>query len=194
MQGLLTLSRGIDWVNEKIAIIANWLVLICAVVSTLNAAVRYMLDYSWFRPFLPLFKAIDMPSNGWLEAQWYMFAGMVLLGAPYVLKVNEHVRVDLIYGFATDKWRNRIDLFGHLFFLFPMCILLIWITYPWFYDSWRIGEQSSNAGGLVRWPVKLMLPLGFALLAVQGVSELIKTVAAMIGVAQIIPKYERPLQ
>ena len=193
MQGLLALSRGIDWFNQKISIIADWLVLICAVISTLNAVVRYMLDYSWFKYVAPFFKAIDMPSNGWLEAQWYMFAGMVLLGAPYVMRQNEHVRVDLIYGNVGDKWRNRIDMFGHLFFLFPMCVLMIWITWPWFYESWRIGEQSSNAGGLVRWPVKLILPVGFALLLLQGVSELVKTVGAMRGIAKVA-KYERPVQ
>ncbi len=194
MQGLLSLSRAIDWANGKIAVIANWLVLICALVSTANASVRYLLDYPWFQPFKPMFAAIGMPGNGWLEAQWYMFAAMVMLGAPYVMKVNEHVRVDLIYGNVSQKWQDRIDLFGHLAFLFPMTILLMYVTWPWFYDSWKIGEQSSNAGGLVRWPVKLILPLGFALLTIQGISELIKTAASMMGVVQLDRKYERPLQ
>ncbi len=108
-----------------------------------------------------------------------MFAGMVLLGAPYTLKVNEHVRVDLVYGMVTERTRLLIDIFGVMFFLLPICVILIYFTWPWFVESWRIDEISSNAGGLIRWPVKLVLPVGFYLMALQGISEIIKRVAAL---------------
>jgi len=123
-----------------------------------------------------------------------MFAGMVLLGGPYTLKVNEHVRVDLIYGMVSDRARSWIDILGCLFFLLPMCAILIYFTWPWFLESWRIGEQSNNAGGLLRWPVKLILPMGFSLMALQGISELIKQVAALRGQHRLAYAYEKPLQ
>jgi len=179
MRGLLRLSSAIDWINEKFAIIANWLVLLACLISAGNAGVRYLISYS---------------SNAWLEVQWYMFAGMVMLGAPYTLKRNEHVRVDLVYGSVSERTRHYIDLFGGILFLMPMAILLIFETWPWFYESWQINELSSNAGGLVRWPVKLLLPLGFGLLALQGVSEIIKTIASLKGMKHDEFKYERPLQ
>ena len=105
----------------------------------------------------------SVSSNGWLEIQWYMFAGMVLLGAPYTLKMNEHVRVDLLYGMVSERTRIWIDILGGFLFLLPICVILIYFTWPWFVDSWHINEGSSNAGGLIRWPVKLLLPVGFAL-------------------------------
>ena len=108
-----------------------------------------------------------------------MFAGMVLLGAAYTFKVNEHVRVDLVYGMVSERTRILIDIFGIIFFLLPMCVILVYFTWPWFLESFRGNEASSNAGGLIRWPVKLILPVGFSLLALQGVSELIKRVAAL---------------
>ena len=110
-----------------------------------------------------------------------MFAAMVLLGAPYTLKLNEHVRVDLIYRRCSERARIWIDIIGGILFLLPICAILIYFTWPLFVKSWRIGEMSSNAGGLIRWPVKLVLPLGFALLALQGISELIKRIAALTG-------------
>jgi TRAP-type mannitol/chloroaromatic compound transport system permease small subunit len=123
-----------------------------------------------------------------------MFAGMVLLGGPYTLKMNEHVRVDLFYGMASERVRLWIDIVGGLLFLMPICLILIHFTWPWFVDSWEIGEQSSNAGGLIRWPVKFLLPFGFALMALQGISEIIKRIAALEHVIDADFKYEKPLQ
>jgi len=176
---LLGLSRAIDWVNTQIAVIANWLVLLACLISAGNAFSRYLISVS---------------SNGWLEIQWYMFAGMVLLGAPYTLLKNEHVRVDLLYGLVSERTRIWIDILGCIFFLLPICIILIYFTWPWFVDSWRIDETSSNAGGLIRWPVKLILPLGFALMALQGISELIKRIEALIHHHRLQYEYEKPLQ
>jgi len=176
---LLSLSRGIDWFNTQLAVVANWLVLLAALISAGNAGSRYLFSES---------------SNGWLEIQWYMFAGMVLLGGPYTLKMNEHVRVDLVYGMVSERTRIWIDIIGGLLFLLPICIILTYFTWPWFVESWTINEASSNAGGLVRWPVKLLLPVGFFLMAVQGVSEIIKRVAALEHVIDADFKYEKPLQ
>jgi len=177
---LLKLSRGIDWFNTQLAVVANWLVLLAAVISAGNAASRYVFSES---------------SNGWLEIQWYMFAGMVLLGAPYTLKMNEHVRVDLFYGmFASERTQIWIDIICGVLFLLPICVILVYFTWPWFVESWNINEASSNAGGLIRWPVKLLLPVGFTLMAFQGVSEIIKRVAALEHVIDADFKYEKPLQ
>jgi TRAP-type mannitol/chloroaromatic compound transport system permease small subunit len=179
VKGLLAFSRSVDWFSGQIAVIANWLVLLAAVVSAGNAASRYLFSES---------------SNGWLEIQWYMFTGMVMLGAPYTLRMNEHVRVDLVYGMVSERTRIWIDIIGGILFLLPICIILTYFTWPWFYESWLQNEQSSNAGGLVRWPVKLLLPLGFCMMAVQGISEIIKRVAALEHVIDIEFKYEKPLQ
>ena len=179
MQLLLRLSAAIDALNERFGVIANWLVLLSCLISAGNAASRYLFSQS---------------SNGWLEIQWYMLAGMVLLGGPYALKMNEHVRVDLFYGMVSERTRIWIDIVGGLLFLLPICVILIYFTWPWFVESWRLGEGSSNAGGLIRWPVKLMLPVGFALMALQGISELIKRIAALEHVIEAEFKYEKPLQ
>jgi TRAP-type mannitol/chloroaromatic compound transport system permease small subunit len=154
-------------------------VLLAALISAGNAGSRYLFDAS---------------SNAWLEIQWYMFAGMVLLGAPYTLRVNEHVRVDLVYGMVSEKTRIWIDIVGGVLFLLPICVILTCFTWPWFVDSWLGNEQSSNAGGLIRWPVKLLMPVGFCLMAIQGVSEIIKRVAALEHVIEADFKYEKPLQ
>ena len=179
MRGLLRLSRGIDWINAQFGIIATWLVLIACLVSAGNATSRYLFSES---------------SNGWLEAQWYMFAAIVLLGAPYTLRMNEHVRLDLIYGSASERTRIWIDIIGGLLFLIPICAILIYFTWPWFVQSWKIQEISPNAGGLVRWPVKLLLPVGFSLMILQGISEIIKRVAALLHVIEDDFAYEKPLQ
>ncbi len=178
MEGLLLVSRGIDWLNEKFGVIANWLVLLACLISAGNAGSRYLFSQS---------------SNAWLEVQWYMFAGMVLLGAPYTLKMNEHVRVDLVYGAVSERARIWIDIIGGFLFLLPICLLLTYFTWPWFVESWKLNEGSSNAGGLLRWPVKLMLPVGFGLMALQGVSEIIKRFAALRDLVAV-PVYEKPLQ
>ena len=179
MEGLLRLSRAIDYVNDRFGVVANWLVLLACLISAGNAGSRYLFSES---------------SNGWLEVQWYMFAGMVLLGGPYTLKVNEHVRVDLVYSAVSERVRIWIDILGCLLFLLPICVIMVYFTWPWFVESWRIDETSSNAGGLIRWPVKLLLPVGFVLMALQGISEIIKRVAALEHVIDIEVKYEKPLQ
>jgi TRAP-type mannitol/chloroaromatic compound transport system permease small subunit len=173
------LSRAIDWMNAQIAVIANWLVLLACLISAGNAMSRYLFSVS---------------SNGWLEIQWYMFAGMVLLGAPYTLKMNEHVRVDLVYGMVSERTRIWIDILGGFLFLLPICVILTYFTWPWFLESWHQNEGSSNAGGLIRWPVKLLLPVGFGLMVLQGISEIIKRIAALEHLIDIEFKYEKPLQ
>jgi TRAP-type mannitol/chloroaromatic compound transport system permease small subunit len=176
---LLRFSRAIDALNGKFGVIANWLVLIACLISAGNAFSRYLISAS---------------SNAWLEIQWYMFAAMVLLGAPYTLKMNEHVRVDLVYGMISERARLWIDIICGFLFLLPFCVIMIYFTWPWFVESWEIGETSSNAGGLVRWPVKLMLPIGFALMLLQGISEIIKRIAALEHAIDDEFKYEKPLQ
>jgi TRAP-type mannitol/chloroaromatic compound transport system permease small subunit len=179
VQPLLKLSRAIDAVNDKFGVVAIWLVLIACVISAGNAASRY---------------AFSASSNAWLEVQWYMFSAMVLFGGPTTLKLNEHVRVDLFYSAVSERTRLWIDILGGILFLLPICLILIYFTWPWFVESWRINESSSNAGGLVRWPVKLTLPLGFALMALQGVSEIIKRIAALENHYRLQYQYEKPLQ
>ncbi len=179
MQGFLRVSQAIDWLNEKVGRIAVWAVLVSCLVSAVNATLRYLISSS---------------SNAWLELQWYLFGVMVLLGAPFVLKVNEHVRVDVVYSRLTPRRQAMVDLFGLVFFLMPAAILLAWMSWPWFVDSYVNNEMSSNAGGLVRWPVKLLLPLGFGLLMLQGISEIIKRIAYLRGLITMDTHYERPLQ
>ena len=178
-QSLLPLTKIIDKISGYAGEIANYLVLFACLISAGNAMSRYLFSQS---------------SNAWLEVQWYMFAGMVLLGAAYTLKVNEHVRVDLFYGMVTDRTRHWIDLLGGVVFLMPMCIILIYFTWPWFMQSWAVNESSNNAGGLIRWPVKLMLPVGFALILTQGLSEIVKRAAALRGFHVHEYAYEKPLQ
>ncbi len=202
MGGLLKFSHAIDVINAWFGVAANWLVLLACVLSAANAAVRYGID-----GLLTLAAAIPQlhglasgiswygnNANSFLELQWYMFAGIVLLGGPYTLKMNEHVRVDLVYGMVSERTRIWIDIIGVLLFLLPICLILIYFTWPWFLESYRLGEQSNNAGGLVRWPVKLILPVGFALMALQGVSEIIKRIAAIEHRIEAEFKYEKPLQ
>jgi TRAP-type mannitol/chloroaromatic compound transport system permease small subunit len=179
LERLLKLSRVIDSLNDRFGQVADWLVLFACLISAGNAMSRY---------------AFSLSSNAWLEVQWYMFAGMVMLGAPHTLKVNEHVRVDLLFSSVSERTRIWIDILGIIFFLFPICIILIYFTWPWFVESWQIEEMSSNAGGLIRWPVKLVLPVGFALMVLQGVSELIKRVEALIHHHRLQYEYEKPLQ
>ena len=179
MGPLLALSRGIDRMSAGFAVIADYLVLFAVLISAGNAIMRY---------------ALNMSSNGFLEIQWYMFAAIVLLGASYTLRMNEHVRVDLIYSILSTKGRIVVDIFGFVVFFLPVIGYLFWLTYPFFWRSFVSGEGSMNAGGLILWPAKLTLPLGFALLFLQGVSELIKRVAALRGLVTLETKYEKPLQ
>jgi TRAP-type mannitol/chloroaromatic compound transport system permease small subunit len=181
MRALLGLSTIIDVINEKIGVVCNWLVLLACIVSGGNAMIRY---------------AYDTSSNAWLEVQWYMFAVIVMFGASYTLKRNEHVRVDLLYMTLGRRGQLWIDILGTLLFLLPTCIILAWLSWPFFMQSFVVSEHSSNAGGLLRWPIKLVLPVGFLLVALQGVSELIKRVAFLNGVPveSLEAHYERPPQ
>jgi TRAP-type mannitol/chloroaromatic compound transport system permease small subunit len=176
---LLAISGVIDAVNERFGRIANWCVLLACLISAGNALVRYGFSDS---------------SNAWLEIQWYLFAAMFMLGAPYTLRMNEHVRVDILYGNVSSKVQLWIDLLGGILFLLPATIIIGWMSWPIFVDSFVSGEVSNNAGGLIRWPVKLLMPLGFGLLALQGISEIIKRIAALTGHRALIAKYEKPLQ
>jgi TRAP-type mannitol/chloroaromatic compound transport system permease small subunit len=181
MRLLLSFSALIDALNEKIGNVCNWLVLLACVVSAGNAMVRY---------------AYDSSSNAWLEVQWYMFAVIVMLGASYTMKRNEHVRVDILYMTLSRRGQLWVDILGTLFFLLPTCAILAWLSWPFFMQSYNVYEHSSNAGGLLRWPIKLVLPVGFALVALQGISELIKRVAFLNGYAvdSLEAHYERPTQ
>jgi len=163
---LLKLSQLIDWLNERVARGAFWLVLAMTIVSSGNAVVRFLFDYS---------------SNGLLEIQWYLFAAVFLLCSPYTLQRNEHVRIDVLSGKLSPRGLAVIDIIGSLFFLLPMVITILWLSLPLIADSIKINEMSANAGGLLRWPVKILLPIGFTLLALQGISELIKRIAFLAG-------------
>jgi TRAP-type mannitol/chloroaromatic compound transport system permease small subunit len=179
MRPLLAVSSAIDLLNEKIGYVCNFLVLAACIVSAGNAMIRYAFSYS---------------SNGWLELQWYMFAILVMFGASYTFKRNEHVRVEIFYLFLTERGQLWLDMIGTLFFLIPSCLLLAYLSWPFFMQAYSVGEVSGNAGGLVRWPIKFVIPAGFVLLALQGVSEVIKRIAALKGEVTIDAKYERPTQ
>jgi TRAP-type mannitol/chloroaromatic compound transport system permease small subunit len=198
----LSISHAIDTFNRWISRLAVWFVLLAALLSAGNAFFRYGIveifelakryeSLAFLRTILDIYGS---NSNAFLEAQWYMFAGIALFGAAYTLKVNEHVRVDLIYGGVAERTRTWIDLFGSIFCLVPFCVVMIYVTWPWFLDAWRTNEMSTNAGGLPRWPVKLITPVGFALVLLQGVSEIIKCIAALTTDYVREHAYEKPLQ
>lgn len=176
---VLKFTNAVDRLSDAFGFVAKWLVLLACLVSAGNATVRYLFSYS---------------SNGWLEIQWYMFAGIVFFGASQTLRLNEHVRVDLLYSSVSDRARLWIDIIGLSVFLLPSMIYLTYMTTPFFLNSWNSQEVSSNAGGLILWPVKLVLPVGFALLVLQGFAELAKRIAALAGVVKIDTHYEAPLQ
>ncbi len=166
MTPLLKLSQLIDWISERVGKSAFWLVLIMTIISSGNAVVRFIFDYS---------------SNGLLEIQWYLFTAIFLLCSPYTLRKNEHVRIDVLSGKLSPRGLAVIDIIGTLFFMLPMVVLVLYLSIPLVADSYRISEMSANAGGLIRWPVKILLPIAFSLLALQGLSELIKRVAFLMG-------------
>ena len=166
MQALLTLSRGIDWLNERVGLAVIWLILASTVISGLNAIVRKIFNYS---------------SNGFLEVQWYLFAAAFLLASGYTLLHREHVRVDVVSSRFSKRTQIWLDVVGFTFFLTPVCLTVLWFAFPFFLQGYQSGEMSSNAGGLIRWPVYLMMPLGFGLLLLQGWSELIKRIAFLKG-------------
>jgi TRAP-type mannitol/chloroaromatic compound transport system permease small subunit len=166
MKLLLGLSRAIDALNENIGKLTYWLILAAVLISTGNAVIRY---------------SINMSSNAWLEIQWYLFSFVFLFCAGYTLLHNQHVRIDVISGHLSGRGRAWIDILGTIFFLLPMAIAIMWLSWPVFLDAYRSNEVSTNAGGLLVWPGRLMLPVGFFLLVLQGFSELIKRVAFLRG-------------
>ncbi len=203
MEALLGVSRAIDGLSRRTGIIANWFVLFAALVCAFDALLRYSLNsIAWFDRWLSpsggnltwLLEAYREHSNSLRDLQLVLFTGMVMLGASWTLKVNEHVRVDLVYGSVSDRRRIWIDLLGAIVFLMPMCVVLIYFSWPWFLESWTGNELSQNAGGLPRWPVKMFLPLGFALIMLQGISEIIKCVAALTTGYRREHGYEKPVQ
>ncbi len=179
MDALLKFSQLVDWVSERFGRIAAFAVMAAALISAGNAFVRYGLDIS---------------SNAWLEIQWYLFAVTVMLGAPIVLKLNEHVRVDIFYGKLKGMGPVYVDLFGLVVFLLPVMGLLAWLSWPLFVSMYRTGEMSQNAGGLIRWPAMLLLPVGFGWMFLQGLSEIIKRVAHLQGRISMDTHYEKPVQ
>jgi TRAP-type mannitol/chloroaromatic compound transport system permease small subunit len=166
MQALLRFSRGVDWLNTQIGKYVVWLILASTAISGINAVVR---------------KALNTSSNAFLEVQWYLFAASFLLAAGYTLLNGEHVKIDVISSRLSKPAQIGIDIFGFACFLTPMCLAVLWYSTPFFLRAYASGEMSNNAGGLVRWPVYLVLPLGFSLLLLQGWSELIKRIAFLQG-------------
>ena len=166
MNALLSLSRAIDWLNERVGRVTYWLVLVAVLISAANAVVR---------------KAFNVSSNSFLEIQWYLFSAIFLFCAGYTLLHNRHVRIDVIAGRLSPKAQAWIDILGTLFFLMPMSIIVMWLSWPVFVMALERHEVSSNTGGLIIWPARLLVPIGFFLLIIQGVSELIKRVAFLKG-------------
>ncbi|MDO5621339.1 MAG: TRAP transporter small permease subunit [Paracoccus sp. (in: a-proteobacteria)] len=169
MGGLLALSRGIDRINSLIGRSVSWLILIAVLVSAGNAIIR---------------KTLNISSNAWLELQWYLYGGAFLLAAAYTLKENEHIRIDILYGRWSRRVQHWIDLFGHVFFLLPFLLVSLYFIQPWFMRSFRNGEMSMNAGGLILWPAKALLLASFILLLAQAISEIIKKIAVMRGLIE----------
>ncbi len=166
MQGLLALSRLIDRVTAFVGKFVSWLVLVAVLISAGNAVLR---------------KAFSISSNAWLEMQWYLFGAVFMLAAAYTLQTNDHVRIDIFFNSRSRKTQNWIDMFGHLVFLMPFASLMIYLLVPYVWRSFLSGEVSQNAGGLPLWPAQFMLLLGFVLLFIQGISEIIKRAAIMRG-------------
>lgn len=166
MGALLALSRGIDRMTTAVGRTVAWLILTAILVSAGNAVIR---------------KVFDQSSNAWLEMQWWMFGAVFLLAAPWTLRSNEHVRIDVLSSRVPQRLRNAIDVIGHTLFLLPVAAVVLVTSWPFFVRAFIQNEQSSNAGGLPQWPAKFLIPLAFALLLIQGISELIKRVAIIRG-------------
>ena len=169
MRQLLALARLIDRLNEGTGKAAAWLVLVAVLVSTLNALARY---------------ALHIGSNAFLELQWYLYSAVFLLGAAWTLRRNEHIRIDVVVGRFSPKVHAWIDILGGVFFLLPLCVLILWAGIPFAMDAIRSGEVSSNAGGLILWPARLLVPVAFFLLLAQGCSEIIKRFAFLAGLIE----------
>ena len=166
MPFLLSLSRLIDKINEKIGLGVSWALLLAVLICSGNAIVRY---------------ALNISSNAWLEIQWYLFSAIFLLATSYTLRRNEHVRIDVIVGRFSKRTQVWIDLFGFLVFLLPMTLIILYYAVPYAALSFREQEVSANAGGLIIWPAKMLIPVGFFLLTLQGISELIKRIGYLMG-------------
>lgn len=166
MRQLLALARLIDGFNERIGKAAAWLVLVAVLVSTLNALARY---------------SLNIGSNAFLELQWYLFSAVFLLGASWTLRRNEHIRIDVVVGRFSPRVHAWIDILGGVFFLLPLCVLILWAGIPFAVDAIKTGEVSSNAGGLILWPAKLLIPVAFFMLLAQGFSEIVKRIAFLAG-------------
>lgn len=166
MKALLALSRLIDAVNRFVGRAVTWLILLVVVISATNAVIR---------------KTFNISSNAWLELQWYLFGAIFLLAAGYTLLKNEHVRVDVLSQRLSRRTQAMIEIFGVLFFLLPAAVLIMWLSWPMFMDSFVTNEHSSNAGGLLRWPAKLLIPIGFGLLIAAGISHAIKNLGFLLG-------------
>ena len=179
MKPLLAISRAIDALNQRLSVIADLLCFLACLVSAGNAFSRY---------------AFSISSNAWLEIQWYMFGTLVMLGASYTLRRNEHVRVDILYSNMSTRRQIWVDIIGGILFLLPAAVILCYLSWPIFHNSWVEGEVSANAGGLIRWPIKIFLPIGFGLLTLQAISELIKRFAMLSGHMKPDLHYDRPLQ
>ena len=178
MKQLLALSRAIDFVNEHIGRLVYWGVLIMVLVSAANATLRY---------------SLNIASNAWLELQWYLFALVFLLCSGYTLLHNEHVRIDVVSSHLSRRTQVWIDVFGFLLFLLPMSLFIMWLSWPVFMNAWTSGEISGSAGGLIRWPARLMVPVGFFLLSLQGFSELVKRIAFLMGlIPDPVEKHKDP--
>lgn len=166
MKQLLGLSQAIDRMNGHIGRWVAWLIVAAAVISAVNAVVR---------------KAAHMSSNSWLEVQWWLFAAVFLLAAPWTLALNEHIRIDVVSNYFSKRQRNAVEMIGHIFFLLPAAAMIVFTSWHYFLTSWAQNEQSQNAGGLPQWPIKALIPIAFTLLFVQGFSELIKRIAIIRG-------------
>ena len=169
MRALLKFSNAVDWLNAQIGKYVIWLILASTVISALNAIIR---------------KVFNMSSNAYLEVQWYLFAASFLLAAGYTLLNGEHVKIDVVYGRLAKRTQMKIDLFGFAVFLAPMCLAILYFGTPFFLKGFYSGEMSSNSGGLIRWPVYAMIPIGFTLLLLQGISEFIKRLAFLMGLIE----------
>ncbi len=169
MSFLLSLSKSIDALNERIGLGISWALLVAVLICAGNALVRYLFNTS---------------SNAWLEIQWYLFGAIFLLASAYTLRRNEHVRIDVVVGRFSKRTQVWIDVFGFLFFLLPATLLILWYAVPYAMESVHNQEVSSNAGGLIVWPAKILIPIGFLLLTLQGISELIKRIGYLAGMVE----------
>src|SRR5581483_11485472 len=179
MRRLLAFTDVVDRLTETLGQWLKWLVLLSSLISAGNALMRYGFHYS---------------SNAWLEIQWYMFGAMFLLGAGYALKHEEHVRVDVFFSRMTPTQQAWLDVFGGIVFLLPMAVIIAWMSIPMVENSIKIWEHSSDPGGLLRWPIKIAIPIGFVFLAIQAVAEIIKKYAVATGIREPGKAYERPVQ